>query len=150
MYDNRILQLQAVESFGRACGLIVASGVLDIPHLLEAMNDSDCVRELVVGNVLFCTSSPLALAQCIAQETGKGEERNNIAVSYSENKYDVMAEWLGKTELDVAVKLGKSIRQLRETVSAAELQESYGLYHIYMDTDIIIANKYKGGVLHEA
>lgn len=149
MYNHDMLRLQSVDSFGKACGLLVATEILDIPQLMNTIESSDCVNELLRGNTLFCTSSPIALAQCIAHEVGADDSNNKIACYYFENKYNLLALWLGKTELDVALKLDQTISDLRTLVSAEQLERLYGLYHIYMDTDVIIAEHYKKDLSHE-
>lgn len=148
MYSHDMLRLQSVDSFGKACGLLVAAEILDVPQLMAAIETSNCVNELLRGNILFCTSSPVALAQCIAQEAGADDSNNKIARYYFENKYNLLALWLGKTELDVALKLNQTISDLRTLVPSEQLEKLYGLYHIYLDSDVIIAEQYKKDVSH--
>lgn len=140
-YQNWMLQQDGATSFGRACSILVGNNILSLDAVTEHMTQSRCVDQILNGCSVYALSSPCSIAAVLLDEMGMSKQPL-FALFHTPYLMNSIAEWIAKTELDIAFLLNMNIMQIRQIISIDELTDLYYFYHVYYDSNVILFEQY--------
>lgn len=142
-FYNWELASRASKNFAKACSLLVGNKLISLQDLLDHIPHSACVRNIRRCVPSYTYASSMSMALMLLSEMGKETSERVRGVLLRPQAMHPFTEWLTRTEMLVSIQLNTPIEQLRLHISSDELQNLYGLYHVYYDVDVIIREQYE-------
>lgn len=131
------------KTFGQACQLLINSTHYTESEVMSHMSNSECVKQLLDGIVLYATSSALPIALCLGKELCiTDDEEQKIVNNFFSLGGTSTSHWASQTEINIAMRTHNNIEALRKIVSSEKLRSLYYNYHVFFTTDIIIDEQY--------
>lgn len=147
MFKDYCSYNNALQNIAEAGGLLVESQLMNNDTLMSFFQDSQIVRELILGNILYANTNPFILAWALACEhsanTLEQQDYEKLYYNYIQHHKNLEAYWYAKTITDVSIKTGASVHKLFEAIPFAELSQLFEFYHVFTNTDVIIEECYK-------
>lgn len=154
MYFDNMRAISAIRNIERTVDLITAVHEFSVEEIMEHMATSRCIEHVTRGDVLYADSSVLALVLCLAEELQlSDDEKKEMARRFLTMDFrgaNVGLYWLTHTEIEIAIRTGKTIAELRSIISIPELMNISSIYSPYFVSDAIAKEHYHLEVLDES